>query len=219
MHPWDLTPEQAIRLQESLRGVVVVQPRSLQGLRLVAGVDVSFPREQARAAIVVLSFPSLVIVDQAAAEVPAHFPYIPGLLSFREIPAILKALEQLSARPDVLICDGHGLAHPRRFGLACHLGLLLDWPVLGCAKSILVGSHAGLGAAQGSTADLMDGEDVIGAAVRTRQAVRPVYVSIGHRIDLPSSIELVLACCRGFRLPEPARLAHHLASGREVGPP
>ena len=218
-HSWNLTPEQAIDLQKKLRTRVVQQPLPLQEVRFVAGVDVGFPGDQARAAVVVLKFPSLDLVDSAVAEIPVPFPYIPGLLSFREMPAILKALERLEIIPDVLICDGQGLAHPRRFGIACHLGVLLDQPALGCAKSILVGHHPPLGEAQGSTAELIDRDEVVGAAVRTRQNVKPVYVSIGNRIDLASAIELVLACTRGYKLPEPTRLADRLASNKGPLPP
>lgn len=209
-HSWDVSPAQAIQIQESLRSKVVEEPLDFTRLHYVAGVDVGFPGHRARAAVVVLKFPSLEVTEQTIIELPVSFPYIPGLLSFREAPPILAALERLETRPDVLICDGHGLAHPRRFGLACHLGVLLDQPVTGCAKSILVGKHGPLGDAYGSTANLMIGNESIGAAVRTRQGVKPVYVSIGNRIDLPSAIQLVLACSRGYRLPEPTRLADRL---------
>ena len=213
-HPWDLTADEAIRLQEILRSRVVVQPLPLSLIRTVGGVDLGFREGNARAAAVVLSFPSLDVVEQSVVEVPAQYPYIPGLLSFRETPAILAVLEQLNRLPDVLICDGQGLAHPRRFGIACHLGVLLDRPALGCAKSILVGRHALLDEAPGSTVDLVDRSEVIGAAVRTCQGLKPVFVSPGHRIDVPSAIRLVLACGRGYRLPEPTRLADRLASRR-----
>ena len=218
-HPWDLTPQEAIQLQQKLRDQVVIQPLSLEGIRTVAGVDVGFREEKARAAAVLLSFPTLQLLEHTVAEIPVPFPYIPGLLSFRETPAILKALELLSALPDVILCDGQGLAHPRRFGIACHLGVLLDRPVLGCAKSILAGRHGPLDEAPGSTADLIAGEETIGAAVRTRQGVKPVYVSAGSRVDLASAVELVLACTRGYRLPEPTRLADRLASERGPLPP
>lgn len=156
-------------------------------------------------------FPSLEIIEKAVAEVPLEFPYIPGLLSFREAPGILAAIEQLSASPDVLIVDGHGLAHPRRFGLACHLGIWLDLPTIGCAKSILVGDLTPLGETVGSTANLTLGNELLGVALRTRLNVKPVFLSIGHRMDLVSAIQIVLACGKGFRLPEPTRKAHTLA--------
>jgi deoxyribonuclease V len=218
-HRWDLTPGEAIQLQQELRERVLVQPLSLGQISTVAGVDVGFRDEKARAAAVLLSFPSLQLLEHAVREVPIPFPYVPGLLSFRETPAILNALEGLSVLPDVIVCDGQGLAHPRRFGIACHLGVLLDRPTLGCAKSILVGKHGPLGEEPGSTADLKAGGETIGAAVRTRQGVKPVYVSVGSRIDLPSAVELILACNRGYRLPEPTRLADRLASNRGPLPP
>jgi deoxyribonuclease V len=213
-HPWDLSPDEAIRLQGELRARVIRQALPLEAVRRVAGIDVGFRAERAHAAVVVLAFPELDLLETVTAEVPALFPYIPGLLSFREAPAVLAALEQLSALPDALVCDGQGLAHPRRFGIACHLGVLLDRPALGCAKSILVGRHAPLGEAAGSAAELIDRGEVVGAALRTKLKVKPVYISIGHRIDLPSALALALACGRGYRLPEPTRLADRLASRR-----
>jgi deoxyribonuclease V len=214
-----LSPEEAVRLQQELRAKVAVQPLDLESLRTVGGVDAGFRGEMTRAAVVVLSFPGLKLLDHAVAEIPTSFPYIPGLLSFRETPAILTALEQLENLPGALICDGQGLAHPRRFGIACHLGVLLDRPALGCAKSILVGRHGPLDETPGSTAELKAGEEVLGAAVRTRQGVKPVYVSIGHRFDLDSAVGLVLACAQGYRLPEPTRLADRLASQKGPLPP
>jgi deoxyribonuclease V len=218
-HPWDLSPEAARQVQEGLRALVAIQPLALEGLQRVAGVDASFSQGKVRAAAVVLEFASLQVEEQASAEMPLRFPYIPGLLSFREAPAILAALEQLSRMPDLLIVDGHGLAHPRRFGIACHLGVLLDLPAIGCAKSILVGHTPRLGPQIGSLAELEDQGEIIGVALRTRQDVRPVYVSVGHRIDLASAAQIVLACCKGYRLPEPARLAHHLASKQKATNP
>lgn len=214
-HTWDLTPEQAIQLQQELRQHVLQQPLDYRHVHTVAGVDVGFPNNggTARAAVVVIELPELRLVDQACVEFHPSFPYIPGLLSFREAPAVLVALERLSVQPEVLLVDGHGLAHPRRFGLACHLGLLLDCPAIGCAKSILVGQHGDLKQERGSTAALLDRGETIGRALRTRPAVRPVYVSIGHRVDLDSAVALTLACTGRYRLPEPARQAHHLASG------
>lgn len=211
-HPWDLSPGEAVALQRRLRGQVVFQPLDTRRLQTVGGVDASYHAGKAHAGIVVLDFPSLEMVDQATAETPAPFPYIPGLLSFREAPVILQALQQLNSMPDVLLFDGHGYAHPRRFGIACHVGVLVDIPTIGCAKSILIGEHDPLGETTGSTAQLSDGDEVIGALVRTRTRIRPVIVSIGHRVDLTSAIETVLACRSGYRLPEPIRMAHRLAS-------
>jgi deoxyribonuclease V len=213
-HPWDLSPKEAVELQRRLCDQVVFRPLDTRRLRTVAGVDASYHAGKARAGIAVLNFPSLEMIDQATAEMLTPFPYIPGLLSFREAPVILQALQQLSSIPDVLLFDGHGYAHPRRFGIACHVGVLLDIPAIGCAKSILIGEHGPLGDTAGSTAQLSDGEEVIGSLVRTRTRIKPVIVSVGHRADLASAIETVLACRSGYRLPEPARMADRLASRR-----
>lgn len=217
-HPWSLSPEEAIHLQETLRAHVVIEPLRAGGLsrhpQRIAGADVSFRGSRARAAVVVLDYGALQLIEQVAAESPVAFPYIPGLLAFREAPAILAALERLHVMPDLIMVDAQGLAHPRRFGLACHLGVLLDLPTIGCAKSVLVGHCDPPGAAPGSTIELIDQGQVVGAAVRTRRGASPVIVSVGHRVDLPSAIRLVLDCARGYRLPEPTRLAHRLASGK-----
>ena len=164
------------------------------------------------AAAIVLDFSTLEPIEQATAQLPLSFPYIPGLLSFREAPAVLEALGKLSTLPDVLFVDGHGVAHPRRFGMACHLGIMLNIPTIGCGKSILIGEHASLGETTGSTAELMADGECVGLVVRSRQHVKPVYVSVGHRVDLDSARRIVLSCTRGYRLPEPSRLAHQLAA-------
>ena len=210
-HSWDLTPAAARQVQDDLRAYVRSESLPIQDVQSVAGVDVSYQDDRACAAVVVLQFPGLQPLEQATAELPLSFPYIPGLLSFREVPGILTALEHLGALPDVLIVDGHGLAHPRRFGLACHLGVLLDLPAIGCAKSILVGESGVLGNEVGSTSELILDGEVLGIALRTRREVKPVYVSIGHGVDLDSAVQTVLASGRGFRLPEPIRRAHALA--------
>ena len=198
---------------------VIVQPTFDPGaVTTVAGVDVGFKGELAQAAIVVLSFPDLEPLDSCLAEVPVTFPYRPGLLAFREGPAVLAAIDKLGGRPDVWLFDAQGLAHPRRLGLASHLGVLLDQPSIGCAKSVLIGRHSPPGNERGEWADLISRGEVIGSVVRTRPGSRPVVVSIGHRIDLPTARQLVLACSRGYRLPEPTRLAHHVAGGRPLGP-
>jgi len=199
-------------VQQELRGQVRVEPIRLERVQTVAGVDASFGGGQVYAGVVLLDFPGLRLVDQAAYQAPVAFPYIPGLLSFREAPASLEALARLKSQPDVLIVDGHGLAHPRRFGIACHLGVLTGLPTIGCAKSILVGEVGSLGGAAGSTAELLDGDEVLGLAVRTRQNVKPVYISIGNKVTLGVALEVILACSRGYRLPEPARLAHRLVT-------
>ncbi len=178
--------------------------------RTVAGVDVSTSRgsEDGFAAIVVLSWPELAIVDKAHARMRLPMPYVPGLLSFREVPLALAAYARLTVAPDLIMVDGHGRAHPRRVGVACHLGILLDKPTLGCAKSILVGTHADLGPERGNTAPLLHRSEVVGYAVRTKTKVNPVFVSCGHRLSPETAVRWVLDCARGYRLPEPTRQAH-----------
>jgi deoxyribonuclease V len=211
-HPWDLSFKEAVELQHKLRDQVLFQPLDTSDLHTVGGIDASYRAGKACAGVAVLNFPALEMVDQATAEMPAPYPYIPGLLSFREAPVVLLALQRLRALPDVLLFDGQGFAHPRRFGIACHVGVLLELPTIGCAKSILTGEHEPLGEIAGSRAALIDASEVIGAAVRTRTRVKPVIVSVGHRVELNSAVEIVLACGRGYRLPEPTRMAHRLAS-------
>ncbi|OGO34076.1 MAG: endonuclease V [Chloroflexi bacterium RBG_16_54_18] len=214
LHDWDVNPQQAIAIQEQLRDQVIRQDQ-FGAIRAVAGVDVGFisGNQVARAAVAVLRFPALDLQEVSRAENTAGFPYVPGLLSFREIPVVLEALSHIKTLPDLLICDGHGLAHPRRFGLASHLGLICGLPSIGAAKSLLIGQHAAVGAQRGDWQPLIDHGEVIGAAVRTRLGARPVYVSIGHLLSLDSAIDFVLRCTRGFRLPETTRHAHRLASG------
>lgn len=220
LHPWECSPEEARAVQERLRHLVITQD-SLGEPKRIAGIDVGFPGggEVARAAVVVLSFPELQLLEQSLAEVPTRFPYLPGLLSFREVPAILAALDQLSVLPDLLLCDGQGLAHPRRFGLACHLGVLCDRPSLGVAKSRLIGDFDPLPPGRGSWVPLLDKGEPIGAVVRTRTGVQPLFLSVGHRIGLETGIQRLLACAPRFRLPETSRLAHRLASGPRSGGP
>ena len=213
LHSWDVTSEEARRLQNGLRTQVVKTDR-FGKINTVAGVDIGLKKDIARASVVVLSFPELQVIDSVVTESPVRFPYIPGLLSFREIPPLLTAFTQLQTEPDLVIVDGQGIAHPRRFGLASHLGLVLDKPTIGCAKSRLWGRYEEPEAEQGSYTYLMDKGEVIGVAVRTRRNVRVVYISIGHRISLDSARTLTLACCRGYRLPETTRYAHNAASGR-----
>jgi deoxyribonuclease V len=217
LHAWDVTPQEAIAIQESLWQRVIRQDQH-GVIQRVAGIDIGFEENGAltRAAVVVLSFPGLEYIESAVARRATSFPYIPGLLSFREAPAALEALEQLKSLPDLLICDGQGIAHPRRFGLASHLGLLCDLPSIGAAKSRLIGEHAPLDAARGEWQYLFDKGEIVGAALRTRQNTRPVYVSIGHRVSLESAIRYTLDCARRFRLPEPTRQAHQLASINKV---
>ena len=214
LHSWDVTPEKARRLQNGLRTQVVKTDR-FGKINTVAGVDIGFKKDIARASVVVLSFPGLQVIDSVVTESPVRFPYVPGLLSFREIPPLLTAFTQLQTEPDLVIVDGQGIAHPRRFGLASHLGLILDRPTIGCAKSRLWGRYEEPETEHGSYTYLMDKDEVIGVVVRTRRNVKVVYVSIGHRISLDSARTLTLACCRGYRLPETTRYAHNAASGKE----
>ena len=210
-HPWDLTPMEAVALQRELEPVVAETP--LGPVSTIGGLDVSVREDRVRAAVVVVRLPDFSIVDEAVWEGPVAFPYVPGLLSFREAPAVLPALEKLERLPDVLMCDAQGRAHPRRFGLACHLGVLLDHPTIGVAKSLLVGRYHDLGEAKGSTADLVHRGEVVGQAVRTREGILPVYVSVGHRATLADAVALTLATAPRFKIPEPTRLAHKHSRG------
>jgi deoxyribonuclease V len=214
LHPWDVSPDEAIRIQNRLRGLVSVENvPGLDAVRTVAGVDVSVQGEACRAAVVVLSYPDLTPVGSSVAQGgrPVTFPYVPGLLGFREGPAVLDAFAALETAPDLLIFDGQGLAHPRRFGIASHMGVILDVPSIGCAKSRLCGQYEEPATAAGSATDLVDRGEVIGRAVRTRDGTSPVFVSVGHRVDLDTAVRWVLACCRGYRLPETTRWAHRVA--------
>ena len=214
-HRWDVSPSEAVEIQQRLRSRVSTE-RTFGQVNTVAGVDVSIKSEVARAAVVVLSYPELTPLDYSLAELPAKFPYIPGLLAFREAPAVLAALEQLKTEPDLFIFDAQGLAHPRRLGLATHLGVIIDRPSIGCAKSRLCGSHREPGSERGSYAHLYDDDEIIGAVVRTRTSVKPLYVSIGHQVDLPAATEYVLGCCTKYRLPETTRYAHRAAGGERL---
>ncbi len=211
---WPTTATAARSLQTQL-AIQVQTTDDLPPVRWVAGVDVGLlaQKQMTRAAIAVLSYPDLQLQEPSLAHLPVTFPYIPGLLSFREIPAIIAALNQLHQLPDLLLCDGQGYAHPRRCGLACHLGLVTGLPTIGVAKSRLVGHHAPVGENRGDWQPLYDQGELIGAALRTRPGTRPLYISPGHRISLTTSLAYVLACTRRYRLPETTRTAHQLASG------
>jgi len=225
MHQWDVTPSEAIRIQRRLADSV----REEEGpgtVELVAGADVSYERHAERfyAGVVVCRLPEMEVVETGRAVGRSTFPYVPGLLSFREGPILLEAFAGLKAKPDVILFDGQGRAHGRRFGLACHMGVLLDSPSIGCAKSRLVGEHREPGARRGSRVRLTDRGEVIGTVLRTRDNVKPVYVSVGHRVNLPGAVKLVLATARRYRLPEPIRHAHNEVNrmrlaerGREQG--
>lgn len=216
-HSWNLSPSEAVAVQKALAERVSKKGK-LERPHLVAGLDVAFDKAEGRciAGVVVWSLMEQGAIETALVRQKVEFPYIPGLLSFRELPALLAALEKLQHEPDFFICDGQGYAHPRRFGLACHLGVVLDRPVIGCAKSILVGEHAEPGSQRGSRARLMHRSECVGLALRTRSNVRPVYVSVGHRLSLASAARLVLACTTRYRLPEPTRLADRLAASVKI---
>ena len=214
LYEWQLTVTEAREVQKQL-AVKIRRTGKVSALRLIAGVDVSARKigGMGTGSAVVLEYPGLSIIEARVVQGKLGFPYIPGLLSFREAPLILKAYRELSVKPDLIMVDGQGIAHQRRFGLASHLGLLLDTPTIGCAKSRLCGSHDVPGDERGSFADLVDSGESIGAVVRTKSGTKPLYVSVGHKIDLQDAIYWVLECSRGYRLPEPTRLAHRAAGG------
>lgn len=212
-HDWNLTPKEAIALQQRLREQIVTVDR-LEKVQTVAGVDVGFEDEgkTTRAAVAVLSFPDLKLMQQTVARRPTEFPYVPGLLSFREVPAVLEALAKLQQLPDLLLCDGQGTAHPRRFGIACHIGLLINQPAIGVGKSLLVGTHPAVPDEKGAWVPLKHKGETIGAVLRTRVGTKPLYISPGHRISLETAIDYVMRCTPKYRLPETTRSAHKLAS-------
>lgn len=214
-HSWDLSPSQAIELQRELAARVVLRDGP-EPPRTVAGVDVGFEDggRTTRGAVVVLDAATLAPVQSVLRRRPTRFPYVPGLLSFREVPVILEALEALEQLPDLLLCDGQGIAHPRRFGIACHLGVLTDLPSIGVAKSRLCGEHGPVPQARGDWTPLIDGDETLGAVLRTRAGVKPVYVSPGHRVSLASAVQQVMTCTTRYRLPETTRCADKLASAR-----
>lgn len=203
--------------------VVEGPPLDLSRVRYVAGADVSTQGDRGYATVVVLSFPNLSVVEVRGYEAPLDFPYVPGLLAFREIPFVVGTLREVESEVDALILDAHGLAHPRGMGLASHLGLFLDVPTVGCAKTRLIGEHEEPGPEKGSAVDLVYRKKVVGRVVRTRKNVSPAYVSVGNRIDLDSAVNLVLQCCTKYRLPETTREAHNAANrlrrGEEPGVP
>jgi len=214
MHPWDVSPKEAIAIQESLLDRVVIGD-DFGEIKTVAGVDVGFEENNTitRAAIAVLDINTLELAESAIARRPTTFPYVPGLLSFREIPAVLQAMLELSQPPDLLLCDGQGIAHPRRFGIAAHLGLLTDIPSIGVAKSRLIGTHDDVPLKKGLSVPLVHKGEQIGCVLRTRTNVKPLFISPGHRVGMDSSIRFVMQCVTRYRLPETTRWAHKLASG------
>lgn len=218
LHQWNVSYTEAVAIQGELRQEVIFSP--LKGtIATVAGADVSVEKRTNKlfAAVAVLKLPSLEIVEHKIVEGEAEFPYIPGLLSFREAPIVARAFEKLSRKPDILVCDGQGVAHPRGLGLASHLGLLFDIPSIGCAKSRLCGTHGEVGDEVGGYAPLKLNGRTVGAVLRTRRNVKPIYVSVGHKINLRAAIRVVLRCGAGYRIPEPTRAAHHLVSAARLG--
>lgn len=217
IHDWNLSPTQAVEIQKQLRYEVETQDRFDQPIKTVAGIDLGYDvkNDTSRAVVVVLSFPELELLETSEAKLPIQFPYVPGLLSFRETPVAIKALEKLQNTPDIILCDGQGLAHPRRFGIACHIGVLADIPTIGVAKSLLVGKFENLGEERGSVAALIHKNEQVGVALRTKNKVQPLFVSVGHRVSLATATGLVLQCAPKYRLPETTRLADKMASYRK----
>ena len=212
-HNWSLTPRQAIAIQKKLASAVR-QERPRHKVRLVAGVDAAFShdKEHCIGGVVLWDLQKKSVVEQHTAVQKLRFPYIPGLLSFREAPALIAALRKLHCPPDLLICDGQGVAHPRRLGIASHIGVITDIPTIGCAKSRLIGDHLEPAPKKGSRTSLRDKNEVVGTVLRTRDSVKPVFVSVGHKIDLATAEQVVLECAIGYRLPEPTRLADQLVA-------
>jgi deoxyribonuclease V len=215
VHSFTVAPKEAIEIQQVLRRKVVPKGK-IKHLDFVAGVDVAFHNEQATAAVVIVNMPDLHVRESAVAGLPIEFPYIPGLLSFREIPVIFEALQKITIVPDVILCDGQGIAHPRRLGIASHLGAMTGLCTIGVAKSRLTGTHGEEPHIKGEWVPLCDKEETIGAVLCTRDKVKPLYVSVGHRIDIDSAIDVVMRCVTRYRLPQPIRLAHQLAGNAKV---
>ena len=217
LHDWSMTPREAIELQKSLRDRVIIAPPD-RPIRTIAGADISFNKYSPTiyAGVVVLAIDTLEVIEEAGVVTETSFPYVPGLLSFREAPALLEAWGKLTIEPDAVMIDGHGYAHPLRFGVASHIGLLVERPTIGCGKSVLVGNYEEPSPERGSWSPLVDKGETIGAALRTKNRVNPVYVNVGHMIDLPSAIDLALRCNGGYRVPEPTRRAHLLVNRMRV---
>ncbi len=207
LHSWEVNPREAIQLQKELKKKISLK-KSFNKVKIVAGADVSYYKNNMIAGIVILKFPQLEIIEKKSSLSPVNFPYIPGFLTFREGPSLLEALKKIKIEPDVILFDGQGIAHPRRMGIATHLGLFLDKPTIGCAKSRLSGKYTSVGEEKGDYTLLKEGEEILGAVLRTRRKVKPIFVSPGHKIDLSNSIEIVLKCIVKYRLPLPVREAH-----------
>jgi deoxyribonuclease V len=217
LHEWNLSPRAAIELQKQLAYEVITEDKFDAPVERVAGIDLGYDlkTDTCRAVVVVLKFPELELIESSEAIMPIQFPYVPGLLSFRETPVAVKALEKLQNAPGLILCDGQGIAHPRKFGIACHIGLITGVPSIGVAKSLLVGKYDSLGETRGSTAPLVHRGEQVGVVLRTKDKVQPVYVSVGHKISLETAIDYVLQCTPKYRLPETTRLADRLASFRK----
>jgi deoxyribonuclease V len=218
LHSWRVTPREAARIQLRLRPRVELADR-LPSVRRVAGADLAFDldRKRAIAGVVIYTFPGMEEIERVWGEGAIGFPYVPGLLSFREAPALLKVFARVKNTPDLIFCDGHGYAHPRRFGITSHLGLLLDTATIGCAKSLLIGTHGTLPLLAGAWTPLRDGSEVVGAVLRTRTGVNPIYVTQGHRVSLPNAVKFVLAVLDGYRIPRPTRDADHFVAAVKRG--
>ena len=218
LHDWNLSPTEAVALQQQLRSQIRIEPLT-KTPQTIAGCDISFNKfeETVYAGIVVLDLETLETIEEAGVVSTAPFPYIPGLLSFREIPSLLEAWAKLKSEPDVVMFDGHGIAHPRRIGIASHGGLFLNRPTFGCGKSVLVGKYDEPAPERGSWSPMTHYKDIIGAALRTKNKVNPVYVSPGHLIDLETAVGLTLKCDGGYRIPEPTRRAHNLVNALRRG--
>jgi deoxyribonuclease V len=214
LHPWQLTTHEAIALQKQLRTQVITE-NTLSHVRFIAGADIATSQDSAKAyaGVVVLSYPALEVVEERGLESEVSFPYIPVLLAFREGPLLIKVFEQLTTDPDVIVFDGQGIAHPRGMGIATHMGLVFDKPTIGCAKSLLFGRYQEPDHAKGAWSELRDPQgQIVGAVLRSKPKTTPIFVSIGHRVDLPTAIQLLIECTRGVRIPEPTRLAHNFVT-------
>jgi deoxyribonuclease V len=219
LHPWNVSPQEAIEIQKDLRKRIVIspQPSVFKNIKYIAGADISIRKGSSfgYGGVIIMTFPDMDVIEEEVVKDDIKFPYIPGLLAFREAPILLKAFEKLKNEPDLIIFDGQGIAHPRGLGIASHLGIILDKPTIGCAKSKLFGTYNEPGKNEGDFSYLyspQDADNIIGAVVRTKSNTRPVFVSIGHKIDLQTSIKFILECRRGYRIPEPTRIAHNLVS-------
>jgi deoxyribonuclease V len=207
LHSWEVSPQEAIKIQKDLKSKISLK-KSFSKIDKIAGADVSYYQNKMIAGVIIFKFPNLKIIERQSFISPVNFPYIPGLLTFREGPSILAAFKKIKNEPDIILFDGQGIAHPRRMGIASHLGLFLNKPTIGCAKSRLSGKYTSVGEEKGDYALLKESEEVLGVVLRTRKKVKPIFVSPGYKIDLPNSIEIVLKCIVKYRLPLPVREAH-----------